>query len=286
MDIVDTARPASAASTATEALLVPSPARRRRRRTQGKWWIPWVFLAPALLLFLVFRYIPMVQAVSMSVENVRPYLGNEFVGLANYQTILSSTDFRDATINTLVLALGQTAGSLGVGFLLALLLEGQTRKLSFLRSAAFLPVVVPMAVIAELWRIMYYPAADGFDDAGEFMAERHRRRAGKLAMEQVPVGAAHAAGLDPDQKLVRASDGPGNLAERYRADGLETDCFHGRRHGRSVEARWLRQIRGRGRRRFGWRVTETRRLRLVGGGSRRPGAIGWSGIAASRRVER
>ena len=162
MDIVDTARPASAASTATEALLVPSPARRRRRRTQGKWWIPWVFLAPALLLFLVFRYIPMVQAVSMSVENVRPYLGNEFVGLANYQTILSSTDFRDATINTLVLALGQTAGSLGVGFLLALLLEGQTRKLSFLRSAAFLPVVVPMAVIAELWRIMYYPAADGF----------------------------------------------------------------------------------------------------------------------------
>lgn len=162
MDIVDTARPASAASTATEALLVPSPARRRRRRTQGKWWIPWVFLAPALLLFLVFRYIPMVQAVSMSVENVRPYLGNEFVGLANYQTILSSPDFRDATINTLVLALGQTAGSLGVGFLLALLLEGQTRKLSFLRSAAFLPVVVPMAVIAELWRIMYYPAADGF----------------------------------------------------------------------------------------------------------------------------
>ncbi|MBS1898874.1 MAG: sugar ABC transporter permease [Actinobacteria bacterium] len=162
MDIVDTARPASAARTATEALLVPSPARRRRRRTQGKWWIPWVFLAPALLLFLVFRYIPMVQAVSMSVENVRPYLGNEFVGLANYQTILSSTDFRDATINTLVLALGQTAGSLGVGFLLALLLEGQTRKLSFLRSAAFLPVVVPMAVIAELWRIMYYPAADGF----------------------------------------------------------------------------------------------------------------------------
>jgi len=162
MDIVDTARAGSAPSTATEALLVPSPARRRRRRTQGQWWIPWAFLAPALLLFLVFRYIPMVQAVSMSVENVRPYLGNEFVGLANYQTILSSADFRDATINTLVLAFGQTAGSLGVGFLLALLLEGQTRKLSFLRSAAFLPVVVPMAVIAELWRIMYYPAADGF----------------------------------------------------------------------------------------------------------------------------
>jgi multiple sugar transport system permease protein len=117
---------------------------------------------PALLLFLVFRYIPMIQAVSMSVENVRPYLGNEFVGMQNYQTILSSADFRDAAINTVVLAIGQTAGCLLLGFVLALLLEGQTRKLSFIRSAAFLPVVVPMAVVAELWRIMYYPAADGF----------------------------------------------------------------------------------------------------------------------------
>ncbi|PRB13122.1 sugar ABC transporter permease [Microbacterium sp. MYb62] len=140
----------------------PPPARRRRNRTQGQWWVPWAFLAPALLLFLVFRYIPMVQAVSMSVENVRPYLGNEFVGLANYQTILSDPAFRDATVNTLVLAFGQTAGCLALGFLLALLLEGQTRKLSFIRSAAFLPVVVPMAVVAELWRIMYYPSADGF----------------------------------------------------------------------------------------------------------------------------
>ncbi|KJL34780.1 L-arabinose transport system permease protein AraP [Microbacterium azadirachtae] len=162
---MDTARAESVPSTATEALLVPSPARRRRRRAQGQWWIPWAFLTPALLLFLVFRYIPMVQAVQMSVENVRPYLGNEFVGTANYETILSSPDFRSAALNTVILALGQTAGSLGIGFLLALLLEGQTRKLSFLRSAAFLPVVVPMAVIAELWRIMYYPSPDGFLNA-------------------------------------------------------------------------------------------------------------------------
>ncbi|HZU94991.1 MAG TPA: sugar ABC transporter permease, partial [Microbacterium sp.] len=130
--------------------------------TQGQWWIPWAFLMPALLLFLVFRYIPMVQAIQMSVENVRPYLGNEFVGAQNYQVILADPAFRDATINTVILAVGQTVGCLLLGFLLALLLEGQTRKLSFIRSAAFLPVVVPMAVVAELWRIMYYPSADGF----------------------------------------------------------------------------------------------------------------------------
>lgn len=160
--MADTAEAAEATVPAAGAIVSPPRGRRRRHRIQGQWWIPWAFLAPALLLFLVFRYIPMVQAISMSVENVRPYLGNEFVGLANYQTILASPDFRDAAINTVVLAFGQTAGSLALGFLLALLLEGQTRKLSFIRSAAFLPVVVPMAVVAELWRIMYYPAPDGF----------------------------------------------------------------------------------------------------------------------------
>ncbi|MEV4776034.1 carbohydrate ABC transporter permease [Microbacterium sp. LWH12-1.2] len=159
-DAVNTAdAPKSAAGTSVS----PPPARRRgRHRVQGQWWVPWAFLMPALLLFLVFRYIPMVQAIGMSVENVRPYLGNEFVGLKNYETILSDPAFRDATINTLVLAFGQTLGCLVLGFLLALLLEGQTRKLSFIRSAAFLPVVVPMAVIAELWRIMYHPTDNGF----------------------------------------------------------------------------------------------------------------------------
>lgn len=161
LDTADVAPAADAPIPAAGGPASPPPSR-RRHRIQGQWWIPWAFLAPALLLFLVFRYIPMVQAISMSVEEVRPYLGNEFVGMANYETILSSAEFQNATINTIVLAFGQTAGCLLLGFALALLLEGQTRKLSFIRSAAFLPVVVPMAVVAELWRIMYYPAADGF----------------------------------------------------------------------------------------------------------------------------
>ena len=163
IDTADAATAADASQQAAGALASPPPARRRRRhRVQGQWWVPWAFLAPALLLFLIFRYIPMGQAIGMSVENVRPYLGNEYVGMQNYQTILASPDFRDAAVNTLILAVGQTAGCLLLGFLLALLLEGQTRKLSFIRSAAFLPVVVPMAVVAELWRIMYHPSPNGF----------------------------------------------------------------------------------------------------------------------------
>ena len=144
------------------AQVAPAAARRpRQKRRDGQWWVPWLFLAPALVLFVYFKFIPMAQAIGMSVQEVRPYLGNTWVGGANYAEVLGSDGFRSAAWNTIVLAVGQTFGSMLLGFCLALLVEGQTRKLTFIRSAAFLPVVVPMAVVAELWRIMYHPTGDG-----------------------------------------------------------------------------------------------------------------------------
>ncbi|MGW7418273.1 carbohydrate ABC transporter permease, partial [Streptomyces sp. NPDC054863] len=135
--------------------------RRRNGRRSGRWWTPWLFLAPALLLFLYFKFIPMLSALTMSFQEVQPYLGNKWVGTENYATVLQSLGFREAAWHTVVLAAGQTAGSMALGLALALLMEGQSRRLGFVRSAAFLPVVVPIAVVAELWRIMYHPTEDG-----------------------------------------------------------------------------------------------------------------------------
>ncbi|MFI6724812.1 sugar ABC transporter permease [Streptomyces sp. R-74717] len=135
--------------------------RRGRNRRAGRWWTPWLFLAPALLLFLYFKFIPMANALTMSFQDVQPYLGNKWVGTENYSTVLHSDGFREAAWHTVVLAAGQTAGSMALGLVLALLMEGQGRRLGFVRSAAFLPVVVPIAVVAELWRIMYHPTEDG-----------------------------------------------------------------------------------------------------------------------------
>ncbi|MEU3460406.1 sugar ABC transporter permease [Streptomyces sp. NPDC006733] len=138
-----------------------TPGRRVRSRRAGRWWTPWLFLAPALLLFLYFKFIPMASALTMSFQDVQPYLGNRWVGTENYATVLESTGFREAAWHTVVLAVGETVGAMTLGFALALLMEGQSRRLSFVRSAAFLPVVVPLAVVAELWRIMYHPTGDG-----------------------------------------------------------------------------------------------------------------------------
>jgi multiple sugar transport system permease protein len=135
----------------------PRPAKARRRGTL----VAWAFLAPALLLFLYFKFIPMLEGLRMSFLEVRPYLGDRFVGLDNYATIMTDDEFLSAIWHSILLALGTTAGSLLLGLVLALLIEGPARYLWFVRTAAFLPVVTTMAAVAEVWRIMYHPADTG-----------------------------------------------------------------------------------------------------------------------------
>ena len=133
----------------------------------GRWYrtrqrlTPWLFLAPALILFAAFKFVPLVRMIRMSTYEVRPFLGDRWVGLDNYDRVVTDPAFREAIGHTLYLAVGTTIGSVAVGFVLALLLEGQSRTLWFVRSAVFLPVVAAMAVVAEVWRIMYHPEAEG-----------------------------------------------------------------------------------------------------------------------------
>jgi multiple sugar transport system permease protein len=125
-------------------------------------WLPWMFLAPALLFAVVFKFIPMLEGIRMSLYKVQPFLGDQWVGLQNYSTVLTDQRFLNALGHTILLGVGQTVGALLVGFGLALLLEGQARTLWVLRTAVFLPVVTAVAVIGEVWRILYFPAENGF----------------------------------------------------------------------------------------------------------------------------
>ncbi|MER6185749.1 MULTISPECIES: sugar ABC transporter permease [unclassified Streptomyces] len=146
---------------------VPAPAARRvLGAISRKSVVPWLFLAPGLLLALVFKFWPMAKGVWLSFHDVRPFLGDKWTGLDNYTRVLSDHRFQDAIGHTLVLGIGQSLGAILLGFVLALLLEGQARSLKFIRTAVFLPAVTATAVVGELWRLMYYPTSDGLLNSG------------------------------------------------------------------------------------------------------------------------
>jgi multiple sugar transport system permease protein len=133
----------------------------RRRYFPKKAVLPWLFLAPGLLLALVFKFLPMGKGIWLSFFKVRPFLGDKWVGLGNYTRVLSDHRFQEAVSHTLVLGAGISLGAIVVGFALALLLEGRARSLKLVRTAVFLPVVTATAVVGELWRLLYYPTSGG-----------------------------------------------------------------------------------------------------------------------------
>jgi multiple sugar transport system permease protein len=137
-----------------------APAGKRRRN--GKQIVAiWLFLVPAAVLGLYFKFIPMFEGIRLSLFKVQPFLGDVFIGFDNYVSVLTDARFMDALGHTVVLGLTQTLGALVVGFGLALLLEGQARSLWVLRTAVFLPVVTALAVVGEIWRILYFPTPEG-----------------------------------------------------------------------------------------------------------------------------
>ena len=148
---------------------VPAPAASKgfNKRVFGKKaFVPWLFLAPGLLLALVFKFWPMAKGIRLSFFDVRPFLGDRWIGLDNYTRVLTDHRFQDAIGHTLVLGIGQSVGAILLGFALALLLEGQARSLKLIRTAVFLPAVTATAVVGELWRLMYYPTSDGLLNSG------------------------------------------------------------------------------------------------------------------------
>lgn len=154
----------------TATVTTPGPRRARFLRKKAvlgkKAVLPWLFLAPGLLLALVFKFLPMGKGVWLSFFDVRPFLGDKWAGLDNYTRVLTDHRFQDAIGHTLLLGIGMSLGGIVAGFLLALLLEGQARSLKIIRTAVFLPVVTATAVVGEMWRLMYYPTSDGLINSG------------------------------------------------------------------------------------------------------------------------
>lgn len=107
----------------------PAPPRTRRRRTVrlGEKTIPYLLLAPAVLVMLALLGWPAVQVVGISFrqldlgELVRGEL--VWVGLDNYTGVLADPEFWTITLRTVVFTVAVVAGTVLLGMLLALLMR-------------------------------------------------------------------------------------------------------------------------------------------------------------------
>ena len=125
------------------------------------WQLYLLFLLPALLLTLIFKYIPMggVLIAFMDYNPFRGLLGSEWVGFEHFQRFLTSPDFLKYLVNTLKLSVYGLLWGFPVPILLAFLLnrilsKGIKRKIQLV---LYMPNFVSVIVLCGIVRILLSP---------------------------------------------------------------------------------------------------------------------------------
>jgi multiple sugar transport system permease protein len=124
---------------------------------------PYLFMAPYLVLFLVFVAIPVVYGLWISLHTWDYLLpGKPFVGLQNYVDLFTpgsttSGPFWNSMENTGKYTLYSVPLLIVIPLLVALVLNQQFRGRAFFRGVFFAPYVLGVAVIGILWRFLLDP---------------------------------------------------------------------------------------------------------------------------------
>jgi len=116
----------------------------------------WLLALPHFVLFAVFLLAPVVYGFYISLHRWH-ILGkaHPFVGFGNYGAALHDDIFWQAFWNTAYFVVLVVPAGNAVSLLLALGLSAVKRGSTFYKVAAYLPVVVSIAVVAVLWRWLY-----------------------------------------------------------------------------------------------------------------------------------
>jgi multiple sugar transport system permease protein len=155
---------------------VPAPIDKHRPKRPGRRSAlrsrvaPYLFSAPAMILYVLFTVIPLGYALGMSFFAQRQVGGGIlstkqtiFVGLENYAEVLADASLLAGLGRLSIYGLIAVPLTLGLALLFALLLDSQaTRFTRFGRTAIFIPYAVPGVVAALMWGFMYLPSTSPF----------------------------------------------------------------------------------------------------------------------------
>lgn len=126
------------------------------RMWKGRWG--YIFIAPAMIPFVIFTLYPLAQGLLLSFykAGVNPDKW-EFIGIKNYTNLLTRDPvFPTAIKNTFLFVLGVVPAAMVICLFVAVLIYPLSqRKQTFFRAAFYMPVVSAGVVLAMVWVYIY-----------------------------------------------------------------------------------------------------------------------------------
>lgn len=121
-------------------------------------YAPYIFVAPFVILFLVFTLYPLIKSVLLSFYITNGPKSQVFVGLDNFRFLWSDPAFHKAVSNTTFYAVCSVFLQLPLSLGLALLLNNQLVKgRDFFRFSFFSPHLVGQVFVAVLFSVIFVP---------------------------------------------------------------------------------------------------------------------------------
>jgi multiple sugar transport system permease protein len=122
--------------------------------------ISWLFVGPTMALLLAINIFPLVWTVYLSFTNYfanRPNAPIKYVGIRNYQRILTDADTWTAMQVTAHFVIWTIIIETVLGFVLAYLIDKKFRGHGFWTTIILLPMMLSPAVVGNFWKFLYQP---------------------------------------------------------------------------------------------------------------------------------
>jgi alpha-glucoside transport system permease protein len=135
------------------------------RFAPGKWKnriLPWIYMAPAILVLGAYLVIPTVLTVYISLFDER---SQNFVGLANYADLFTDKVMWEAFRNNILWLVLVTGVSVSLGLVIAVLAD-RVRYEKVPKTLIFLPMAISFVGASVIWRFIYDYRPAGAEQIG------------------------------------------------------------------------------------------------------------------------
>jgi multiple sugar transport system permease protein len=142
------------------ARAAPRPARLKTRAAEkaSEAITAWLFVLPGLVLLAILFVLPVIAIFVIAATDWQfgaTHLA--FVGTKNFREVFADPAFRASLFNTFVYVLIVVPGTIGLGLLIALLIEARPALRGFYRAIHFLPFMATLAATAVAWEMLLHP---------------------------------------------------------------------------------------------------------------------------------
>jgi sn-glycerol 3-phosphate transport system permease protein len=121
--------------------------------------LPYLLVAPQILITVVFFFWPASQAIYQSFLIADPFgLGSQFVWFENFTYVLGDPYYLEALWVTIVFSLSVTALSMSVAMLLAVLADSVIKGATAYRTLVIWPYAVAPAIAGVVWLFLFNPS--------------------------------------------------------------------------------------------------------------------------------